>query len=276
MFIEFRNYTTCIQSNNLDSIELAITRILELEGCRRISQPPQRLSNEELSYTPWLLLPELWIVALFVGASGWTIVKTQPNELLCRRARGASRPRLSELAMQIDCNAFHFGAYGHNGILLEADAMGQTFISGTVDRIEEEENQFYEEEINRRERSQFFLLDMPEEIQAVVKPPSPEQQQEKDRRLSELDMLIGTEEEPFDAQFEIAELLKGHYRRIDEALEPLLGGSPSYWHLWKNNLFYLAYTQQQQLAADGARLLYFQPAEHYRQLDPLYEIQGYY
>ncbi|MEH2125050.1 hypothetical protein [Nostoc sp.] len=109
-----------------------------------------------------------------------------------------------------------------------------------------------------------------------MKPPSPEQQQEEERRLQELDMLIGTEEEPFDAQSEIAELLKGHSWRIDEALEPLLRGSPSYWHIWKNNLFYLAYTQQLQLAKNGARLLYFQPAEHYRQLDPLYEIQGDY
>lgn len=276
MFIEFRNYTTYIQSNNLDSIELALTRIFELEGCRRISQPPQTLSNEELRQTPWLLLPELWIVGLFVGAPGWTIVKTEPNELLCRRARGAARLRLSELAMQIGCNAFHFGAYGHDGILLEADAMGQTFISGTVDRIEEEENQFYDEQINARGYSQFFLLDVPEEIQAVVKAPSPEQEQEEERRLKELDMLRGTEEESFDAQFKIGELLKGHYWRIDEALEPLLGCPHSYWLLWKNNLFYLAYTQRQQLAADGARLLYFQPAEHYRQLDPLYEIQGYY
>ncbi|WP_445636308.1 hypothetical protein NSTC745_01187 [Nostoc sp. DSM 114161] len=274
MFIEFRNYTTCIQSNNLDSIELALSRILELEGCRRISQPSQTLSKEKLRQTPWLLLRDLWIVGLFVSTQGWTIVKTEPSELLCRRARGATRPRLSQLAMQIGCNAFHFGAYGHHGILLEADAMGQTFISGSVDRIEEE-NQFYDEEINRRGRSQFFLLDVPEEIQAVMKPPSPEQQQEEERRLEELDMLIGTEEEPFDAQFEIAELLKGHYRRIDEALEPLLGGSPSYWYLYEN-LFYLAYTRQQQLAADGLRLLYFKPAEHYRQLNPLYEIDAQY
>ncbi|MBD2168191.1 hypothetical protein H6G04_27795 [Calothrix membranacea FACHB-236] len=149
MFIQSRNYTTCIQSNNLDSIELAITRIFELEGCRRISQPPQPLSNEELRQTPWLLLPDLWIVGLFVSTPGWTIVKTEPNELLCRRARGAARPRLSELAMQIGCNAFHFGAYGHDGILLEVDAMGHTFISGAVNRIEKQKNQFYDEQINR-------------------------------------------------------------------------------------------------------------------------------
>ncbi|MDF5726041.1 MAG: hypothetical protein PUP91_37470 [Rhizonema sp. PD37] len=276
MFIQSRNYTTCIQSNNLDSIELALTRIFDLEGCRRISQPPQPLSNEELHHTPWLLLRDLWIVGLFVGAPGWTIVKTEPNELLCRRARGASCPRLSELAMQIGCNAFHLGAYDHFGILLEADALGHTLISGAVDRIAEEENQFYDEQINIRGYSQFFLLNVSEEIRAVVKAPSPEQQQEKERRLKELDMLRESEEQLFDVQSEIGELLKGYFRQIDEALEPLLGGSHSYWHLWKNNLFTSAYTQQQQLAADGARLLYFQPAEHYRQLSPLSEIDGQY
>lgn len=208
MFIEFRNYTTYIQSNNLDVIELALTRIFELEGCRRISQPPQPLSNEELRHTPWLLLRDLWIVGLFVGAPGWTIVKTEPNELLCRRARGASRPRLSELAMQISCNAFHLGAYDHFGILLEADALGHTLISGAVDRIEEEENQFYDEQINIRGYSQFFLLNVSEEIQAVVKAPSPEQQQEKQRRLKELEMLRESEEQLFDVQSEIGELLK--------------------------------------------------------------------
>ncbi|MBG1266333.1 hypothetical protein [Nostoc sp. WHI] len=91
MFIEFRNYISCIQSNNFDSIELAVSRIFELEGCRRISQPPQTLSNEELRQTSWLLLSDLWIVGLFVSTLGWTIVKTQPNELLCCRARGTSK-----------------------------------------------------------------------------------------------------------------------------------------------------------------------------------------
>ncbi|RCJ24035.1 hypothetical protein A6770_28730 [Nostoc minutum NIES-26] len=253
---------------------MTITRILELEGCRRISQPPQPLSNEELSNTPWLVLRDVWIVGLFVGAPGWTIVKTQPNELLCRRARSVLSPRLSQLTMQIGCNAFHLGAYDHFGILLEADAVGHIFISGAVDRIEE--NLFYEEHINKNGYSKFFLLDVPEEIRAVVNAPTPEQEQEKQIRLKQLETLRESQQPLFDVQSETAKLLKGYFRQIDEALEPLLGCSHSYWYLWKNNLFYLAYTQQQQLVADGVRLLYFQPAEHYRHLDPLYEIQAHY
>lgn len=276
MFIEFRNYTTCIRSNNLDSIELALTRIFEQEGCRRISKPPQPISNEGLCHNPWLLLCDLWIVGLFVGAPGWTIVKTQPNELLCRRAKGADLLRLSELAMQTGHDAFHLGVYGSFGILLEADAKGRVLISGEVDRPEEEKNNFYDEQINKHGYSQFFLLNVPEEIQAVVKAPSPQEEEEKKRRFQELETLREEGgEQSVDIQFEMEKLLKGNAQRIDEALEPLLGGSHSYWHL-RNNLFYLAYTQPQQLEAYGARLLYFQPAEHYRQRDPLYEIEGHY
>lgn len=33
----------------------------------------------------WRLLNELWVVGLFRGTPGWTIVKTRPNELLCHR-----------------------------------------------------------------------------------------------------------------------------------------------------------------------------------------------
>lgn len=102
----------CIRSNNLDLIDLALTRIFEQEGCRRIPKPPQTMPSEGLRHNPWLLLCDLWIVGLFIGTSEWTFVKTQPNELLCRRAIGANRPRLSELAIQIGHNAFHLGTYG--------------------------------------------------------------------------------------------------------------------------------------------------------------------
>lgn len=276
MFTMFRNYTTCIWSDNLDAIEQTITYILEQEGCRRISQPPQPISNQELRHNSWLLLCDLWIVGLFVGAPGWTIVKTKPNELLCRRAKGANRPRLSELAMRLDKDAFHIGAYGNFESLLEADAFGYTFVSGEVDCPAAEKNRFYEEQINQRGYSQFCLLEVLEEIRAVVKAPSLEQEQKKEKRLAELKVLRAEgKSQSFDIQLETAQLLKSHSERMDDALEALLGGSHSYWYL-KDDLFYLAYTQQQQLEADGVRLLYFQPAEHYRQLDPLYEIEGHY
>lgn len=59
------------------------------------------------------------------------------------------------------------------------------------------------------------------------------------------------------------------WQLLDEALERILGGSRSYWYLGRDPLIYRVYNQKQQLAADGGRLLYFQPAEYYRQLAPV-------
>jgi hypothetical protein len=308
VFIEYWNYTSCIHCGNHELIEQALTQILEREGCRRIPRPPQPMSTDEIYRNSWKLLRNLsdfWLVGLFVGTPGWTIVKTAPNELFCRRAKGADRPRLSELAMRLGCDAFHWGVYDSDfSILLEADTTGRIFISGEVDRLEEEKNYFYDEQINQQGDSRFLLLNMPDEIRAVVKPSSPEEIRERERRLEELEQLqeqeenrlnewqmlskeererrlnelrISEEEEPsIDIQFEMSQVLRGNAEKTDQALAGLLGGSPSYWHLSKNNLYYLAYTKQQQLEADGARLLYFQPAEHYRKLDPLSEIEARY
>jgi hypothetical protein len=279
------NYTDCISSDNLEAIELVLTGILEQEGCRRISLPPK--SPPELKeikqqiYRPWETVPELWIIGLFVGVSGWTIVKTVPTELLCRRAQGATCSRLSELAMQIGCGAFHLSVYGSTqGILMEVDARGRIFICGQVDPSGPKDGKFHDEQINQQESPrQFFLLNVPEEMQAAMRVET--KSKELRRRREELKQLYKKgESEPFDSQAELEELSKGRFQLVDEALEPLVGGFHSYWHLTENmiyenqvyksrvNLVHLAYTQQQQLEADGVRLLYFQPSEHYRQPDP--------
>jgi hypothetical protein len=127
-----------------------------------------------------------------------------------------------------------------------------------------------------------------------MKPPSSEELEEQERKLQDLDKLLEDQKQQsqttelqelsisqqveyplIDIQLEMAQLLKGYPEKTDEALAKLLGGS-FYWNIRKNNLYYLAYTKQQQLENDGARLLYFQPAEHYRQLDPLSEIEAQY
>jgi hypothetical protein len=66
------NYTDCIRSDNLDAIELAITRLLEEEGYRRLPDPPQPLDPKILKKCrhPWQTVPKLAIVGLFVGAKG--------------------------------------------------------------------------------------------------------------------------------------------------------------------------------------------------------------
>jgi hypothetical protein len=56
VFNRYWNFTACIRSDNFDTIEQAVTRLLEQEeGCRRISKPPVPVSElEQLrSLPPW-------------------------------------------------------------------------------------------------------------------------------------------------------------------------------------------------------------------------------
>ena len=141
MSFKWSNATTCIRSNALTTIAQAVTYLLEQEeGCHCISQPPQMVSNlKQLRTHPEYTASNLWMVGLFPRDNGWTIIKTWPHDLFCQRAAGANRPRLSALAMQLRCDAFHFWvSRSLNSILLEADAKGRTFTSGYVD-IENDE-----------------------------------------------------------------------------------------------------------------------------------------
>lgn len=308
----FSNFTYYIRCNNLDLIEQVFTRILEQEGCRRIPLPI--LANddiEKLRGQPWLLCNELWIIGLFVGSLGWTIVKVIPEELLCRRAKDADRPRLSELAMHINSDAFYIGCNG-GSVLMEADAKGKVFISGSVDRDDSEEDKFFEEQINLVDRIQsleqmklvyskapqrFFLLNVPEQMQRAEQ----ELKEEQDRRFKEwqeqfLDdyakhyfpLMPPNELEQWKIRFrqnkqqlfqekggkklfrawssaytwqDFSDMPSGFLITFERAIGRLLGGTPSYWHLGREPLVYRAYTQQEQLEADGARLLYFRPTQ---------------
>lgn len=304
---DFYNFTYCIRCDNLELIEQVLTRILEQEGCHRIPLPSLSIDVEKLYRNPWLLCDEIWTISLFIGATGWTIVKTLPEEILCRRAIGAERPRLSELAMQISSDAFYLGVYNSHKILMEVDAQGGISTSGEDDSVRFEEGMFFDERINLREAEGFTLLQTPqEEIEKAERAISQEQRQRYDKweekfleeyarshypRMtpSELEQWKarwkGTFLEPekqlqFDKDEEwqqlYSELLyEGQSFAIGEsgsllfeqALERLLGGTPSYWYLTARELIYRAYTRPQQFAADGARLLHFQPVVVERKLD---------
>jgi hypothetical protein len=266
MKIYYWNYTSCIQSDNLDAIELAITHLLEEEGYRRLPNPPQPLDSKILKKCryPWQTVPNLAIVGLFVGAKGWTIVQSSPNELLCRRVRGAERSRLSELARQIGCDAFHLSVYSSiHGMLMEVDAGGQAFLSGWADYSGWEAHEFYGQAINKPEKPlQFFLLNVPEEMQAATRV-NEEDLEGLENKIEELEVLSQQEESEeidkrlYDLQSELDEF-KGYFQLLDEGLGQLIGGS--YWQL-SDSLVYLAFTQQKQLEANGVRLVYFQADE---------------
>lgn len=89
MYFKSWNYTTCIRSNDLAVIEQAITSLLEQEEyCRRLPRPSRPSGNSrKIFINPEGTVRDLWIVGLFSGSDGWTIIKTWPYELLCQRAR---------------------------------------------------------------------------------------------------------------------------------------------------------------------------------------------
>jgi hypothetical protein len=259
------NYTSCIQSDNFDAIGLAIICLLSEEGYRYLPNPPQPPDPKILKKCkyPWQTLPNLAIVGLFVGAKGWTIIKTSPMELLCRRVRGANCLGLSALAIELGCEAFHYSAYsGFQGILVEVDASGNTLVSGWAkDRLPQ--GNFYGEPV-RDENLQFYLLNVSEEMQAAVK--EEENDEEYDRMLAELEQLFDQDREKseddeeinwrlFDLEDEI-EAFKHTFQLVDEALEKVMGSA--YWHPKDKNIISQAFAEQKQLEKDGSRILFFQ------------------
>lgn len=262
MFGRYWNFTTCIHCDNLTIIEQAVTNLLEQEeGCRRLSQlPPFTGSLDQLrAQHPADQSCHVWIVSLFSGNEGWTIVKTWPTELLCHKAANEYRPKLSALAMQLGCDAFHLGVRGSIcGFLLEANAEGNIHISGTF-YSDFPDNQFYQQPNDSPGLiEQFSLLKMPEPIQAAAQVnQAPELQQ----RLAELKRLA--EENPdlkHDFDWE-CEVYQGDTERIDRALEAVLNNSNSWYWI---DLAYHAYTHPEELAAAGAHLLYFLPPTNYK------------
>ncbi|MGL4883613.1 MAG: hypothetical protein ACRC8K_21520, partial [Waterburya sp.] len=114
MFYDYWLYIDCINSSNQLLIEDALTKILQKEGFKRISKLPE-VSPDELrtlsrSFRRQLVRNFL-IIGLYPGAAGWTIMKTRPDEFMCRRGNNSLKPRLSELAVETNCQAFHWGVY---------------------------------------------------------------------------------------------------------------------------------------------------------------------
>ena len=73
----------------------------------------------------------LWGVALFPGAPGWTVIKTAPLEVFGERAPRASHMRLANLAARLGAAACQVNLYDTSSlVLIELNREGRCLLSG--------------------------------------------------------------------------------------------------------------------------------------------------
>jgi len=247
MFERYWNFTSCVHCDNLASIAEAITHLLtQEEGCHLTNHLPQlTIDGEQLRNLRIWERPRVWIVGLCSGKDGWIIIKTWPVELFCQRAKDASRPRLSNLAGKLGCDAFHYRVVRDIcGILLEANAAGSTFLSGWNDyegvNNEDEMHWFYDEQINATEEiSQFSLLEVSESIQAAMRVYQAPEVLAKEAEYEQILKEKSYSQLPVEL---INEVSKGYAERIDSALSEVIDSTKSWWFI--NDLLYHAYARE--------------------------------
>ena len=256
------NTITCVNSHNLDLIEHNLVSMFKKEGCRQISKPPLPKNPKPLlrelcsSYR----INNLFVIGLSLGNFGWTIIKSSSDNLFCNRAKNSFRPRISELAILIDCDAFTYQFYDFFlGALLEADASGKTFVSGYLDNTNSitENDIFCSEQVNYMATGlNFILLNKSNELKLSCQK-NEISKEGIQNRIDELDILV--EQHPEKINYALSEYKKIHKSRFvrdNEHLGEILCKSDSFWH--EDQLLYQAFANPQKLEANGVRLLFFQ------------------
>jgi hypothetical protein len=135
--------TTYLNHAGHEEVAAALVRLIEAEGRHRVARPPVRVPDR---YDPMQYKGAdenaLWGVAVFPGATGWTVIKTAPLELLGERAKGKQRMRLSELSSALGCAGFQYNVYDSSGaVLVEVDPAGTILLSGLPYDTEDEPDQ---------------------------------------------------------------------------------------------------------------------------------------
>jgi hypothetical protein len=257
MLFRYWNHTTCIDYDNIDDLEKAIIQLLEKEkGCHRIHQLPSlNYDAKQLKLKPWDKLPTLWIIALSKSLSGWTVIKTFPKGLFCRRAYGYSHSRLSDLTEELNCKAFYLEVHHDNPeFLLEADARGYTFLSCCPGAENSDRVQLYEEQVDLSSLIQkFSLIEVSDSFKAAMninKAPIVKKQTDEAEEL--MKKIDAWEYEEFDL---ITKASQTHTERIDHKLAEAICNNNYFWYI--KNLAYSAYNDSEKLIADNVKLLYF-------------------
>jgi hypothetical protein len=177
------------------------------------------------------------------------------------------RPRLSALAMQLGCDAFHLSVYEDIfGILMEVNAAGDLYVTGVFD-VHFPGEQFYQQPINETKPiEQFSLLKVPELFQEAMGINENPELMRKEAEYKQLKTQKNPDKKLLKALER--EINQGHTERIDLVLGAAMNAS-NYWYC--NNLACDIYTDPEKLSVAGARLLYFQPPINYK-IPPAYQL----
>jgi hypothetical protein len=124
--------TTYVNHRDPDAVAGCLIQLFEAEGMRQVPRPPER---ERVWYEPMQYATSarnnLWGVAVFPGAEGWTVIKSAPLELLAERPARAGRMRLVELCDRLAAPGAMLNVYDSSGsVLVEADGKSGLALSG--------------------------------------------------------------------------------------------------------------------------------------------------
>ena len=191
-----------------------------------------------------------------LGRDGWTIIKTYPNDWFFLRTPDGERPRLSALAMQLKCDAFHYRVVNDlDGLLVEANSIGNFRFDSTND-------------------PDFSLINVSESLrEAMQVNQNPEIVKKKAEYNAELNRQKSEGKTNFQLLANMSDALReGDAERIDIALGKVIA---PYKHYWQNyDLLYQVYANFQQLEEMNVQLLYFYPPDNYLQTLPRYDEQS--
>lgn len=165
--------TTYLRCEDLPRIESELIRSLAGEGFDPVSKPEwHKAQSAEPVQDDSGETDFFWAVALIPGRDGWTIVKTEPLELLGGRAPGGARLRIADLCAALKCDGFINNTYDTiECILVEADSRGRVRVSGEAQDYFrfDDEDQFemlpYNGEPFVEEGDGFGLIEVSREIQ---------------------------------------------------------------------------------------------------------------
>jgi hypothetical protein len=125
--------TVYVHHDGVADIAAALEQLFAIEGMSRVELPERkRMSVEPLQYDS-ALHNDIWGVAIFPGAPGWTVMQTAPLDLLAEPVSHIERRRISLLCERLSASALIVNVHDSSETLLaECSPTGEVFLSGWI------------------------------------------------------------------------------------------------------------------------------------------------